>query len=99
MAKRVTLTSTKTDPNTPWYFQTVDAENNPAWQQREQFFNDHPGITYTPTVTPTSLTVVIEIEDEAVYDEFIQITENIAPGVLAYCDANGISYNVVTEDI
>ena len=99
MGKRVTLTSTKTAINTPWYWQTEDAANNPAWQQREQFMHDHPEITYLPSATGTTLTVVIEIADESVYEEFIAITENIAPGVLAYCNANGITYNVVTEDI
>jgi hypothetical protein len=99
MAKRITLTSSKTNPFTPWYWQTTDAANNEAWQQREQFMVEHPEITYTPFATDTTMVVEIEIADETVYQEFVAITENIAPGVLAYCDANGITYSVVTEDV
>ncbi len=99
MAKRITLTSTKTNPYTPWYWQTTDAANNQAWQQREQFMVDHPEITNMAYATDTTMVVEIQIPDDSVYEEFVTITENIAPGVMAYCDANGITYSVVTEDV
>lgn len=99
MGKKITVTSTRTDPNTKWYWQSDDAANNPAWQQREQFLEQHPNIFFHPTMTENTLTVVIEIHDEEVYNQFIASSESVTPGVLAYCDANGISYNAVTEDI
>jgi len=99
MGKKVTYTATRQDADTPWYYQTPLAANNTAWNNRLQFIIDNADINSSATSTDTSLTSIVTFVNDADYDNFAILTQDTMNDVIAYCNANGITYNVVVEDI
>ena len=99
MGKKVIYTSTRADSNTPWYYETSLAENNQAWNDRIQFMIDNPEITSSVSSTDTTLTSVVTFVNESDYNNFAVLTQGTMNDVIAYCDDNGITYDVVVEDI
>ncbi len=99
MGKKVTFTSTRANPETPWYYETEDALTNQGWNDRLQFMIDNPEIESAVTSTDTTLTSIVTFVNDNDYNNFSVLTQNIMEGVKAYCDQNNITYNVVIEDI
>lgn len=99
MGKKVTYTSTRPDANTPWYYETPLATNNTAWNNRLQFMIDNPEINSSVSSTATTLTSVVTFTNDSDYNNFAVLTQETMGDVIAYCEDNGITYDVVVEDI
>ena len=99
MAKRITYVATRADPATNWYHQTAESSSNSSWNQRLYYMAENHAISTNVTETATTLTSVVTIQDNSVYDDFISLTQEVQPQVAAYCVSNNITYNVVVEDI
>lgn len=98
MAKRITYTITRDDPNTPWYHETE--EKGDSWQTRINFMYNHSDVITTYfTETDTTFTSVVEISDDTVYEEFVSLTSDVVPKISQYVDENPITYTITTEDI
>jgi hypothetical protein len=59
----------------------------------------NPTITPVIDVTDTTLTSVITFTDDAVYEEFANLTQVIIPEVMEYCTQHNITYDITVEDI
>lgn len=99
MGKKVTYTSTRASTSTPWYYQTESAMTNQSWNDRIQFMIDNPEIESSVTSTDTALTSIVTFANDNDYNNFVVLTQGVMNDVIAYCNANGITYEVVIEDI
>lgn len=99
MGKKITYVATRADPTTEWYHQTPAASADFDWVKRMHFMKLENGITTEVTTTSTTLTSIVTIQDNSVYDDFISLTQEVQPQVAEYCTTNNITYNVVVEDI
>ncbi len=99
MGKKVTFTSTRANPETPWYYETAAASNNQSWNNRLQFMLDNNDIDSSVTSTDTTLTSVVTFTNENDYNDFSSLTQTVMNDVIAYCNQNNITYNVVIEDV
>lgn len=99
MGKRITYVATRANPATNWYHQTAESTTNASWNQRLFFMVQNQEVSTEVTETETTLTSVVTFTDDSKFAEFTELTEEIQSDLIAYCNANGITYSVVTEDI
>jgi hypothetical protein len=97
--KRVTITYTREDLNTPWYWQ-ISGGLSPLF---EEYINQNSDkieqVSYV-SAQGYKFIVVLTIADEQSFDDFsAMIAADIAPDYVAYCQENNITIESVTEDI
>lgn len=101
MAKKVTITYTREDLDTPWFWQVLTetgssstdknfiTENSDKIEQNGYFAAQ--GYKNIVTLTFT---------DQQIYEEWAALVQtNVAPGYNQYCENNNITIEFVTEDI
>jgi hypothetical protein len=101
MAKKVTITYTREDLDTPWFWQVLSesgsssgdknfiTENSDKIEQNGYFAAQG----YKNIVTLT-------FADDQIYDEWAALVQtNVAPGYTQYCNENNITIEHVIEDI
>ena len=95
--KRVTITYTRPNEETPWYWQVAPTALNPM----NAFLDANVGQldTYAYEYENENI-VTFTFENEQIYGEFRTLIEtNVASDYLQYCQDNNITIGVVTEDV
>jgi len=101
MAKKVTITYTREDLDTPWYWQvlsasgTSSADNNFIAQNSDKIKQNAivAAQGYKNIVTLT-------FTDQQIHDEWTALVQaNVAPGYVQYCENNNITIEIASEDI
>jgi hypothetical protein len=95
--KRVTITYTRQNEETPWYWQIapeeLDSTNNFLSVNNDKVEN------YT-IVTGNKHIVSFNFNNQQIFDEFVTLIEtDVKTGYKQYCDDNNITIDVVTEDV
>ena len=101
MVKKVTITYTREDLDTPWFWQVLNesgssstdknfiTENSDKIEQNGYFAAQG----YKNIVTLT-------FADDQIYDEWTALVQaNVAPGYVQYCENNNITIEIASEDI
>jgi hypothetical protein len=100
MAKRVTITYTRQDLDTPWVWQTPSrlVENT-----MDQYILDNQDkIQQFGSIEGQGLKNIITVTftDDEIYQEWAAAVQtNVASATTQYCEENNITIDVVTEDI
>jgi|694.fasta_scaffold02208_13 hypothetical protein len=95
--KRVTITYTRPNEETPWYWQVAPTALNPM----NAFLDANVGQLDTYAYDYENQNIVtFTFENEQIYQEFRTLIEtNVASDYLQYCQDNNITIGVVTEDV
>ncbi len=99
MGKRITYVATRADPSTNWYHQTAESTSNASWNKRLHFMKQDNQVTTEVTETETTLTSIVTIPSDELYEEFTTLTSEIQSALIEYCTANNITYEITIEDI
>ena len=99
MGKRLTITTTRQDPSTPWFMENaLPASVEQAVTSELAFLTEHlDTITFDQTSTDTTLTVTFDFSDNAIFDQYATlIANNLETPYKDYCAANNMT---ITKDI
>jgi hypothetical protein len=96
--KRVTITYTRQNEVTPWYWQTAPAS---AFSAMDTFLNENADRMEESGYTIGNQNfVILTFNDEEIYEEFqTLIVNDMKNDYVQYCQDNNITIDVVTEDI
>ena len=96
--KRVTITYTRQNEETPWYWQIAPSS---AFSSMDTFLNENADRMEESGHTIGNQNVVIlTFNDAQIYEEFqTLIVNDMKNDYLQYCQDNNITINVVTEDV
>ena len=101
MAKKVTITYTREDLDTPWFWQVLSASGTSSGDNNFIAQNSDT-ITQNGIVAAQGYKniIVLTFTDDQIYDEWKALVQtNVAPGYVQYCENNNITIEFVTEDI
>lgn len=101
MAKKVTITYTREDLDTPWYWQVLTEAGSPSTDKN--FITENSDKIeqngYFAAQGYKNI-VVTTFSDDQTYQEFAAIVgSDVAPGYKEYCENNNITIEHVVEDI
>lgn len=98
--KKVTITYTRQNLDTPWYWQiSSDSVLNPMYTFIEENHSDIETYAYVVPAGNKNI-VTFTFSNEQVYQDFRTVLEgNIATGYVQYCQDNNITIETVVEDI
>ncbi len=98
--KKVTITYTRENLETPWYWQVSSASAlNPMYTFIEEHFSNIETYAYVVPAGDKNI-VTFTFNDEQVYLDFRTMLENnIATDYVQYCQQNNINIDTVIEDI
>jgi len=100
MAKKVTITYTREDLDTPWYWQLPSGFGTPAFNDYLTQNSDKISHLGYLAAQGYKNIVVTTFSDDQTYQEFAAIVgSDIAPGYKEYCETNNITIEHVVEDI
>lgn len=95
--KRVTITYTRADSNTPWFWQVNNSTLSPM---RDFIAENLDKISQSAVISGNENIVVLEFSDNSIYEQFAQfIDTNIKSDYVSYCEDNNITIETVTEEI
>jgi hypothetical protein len=96
--KRVTITYTRQNEETPWYWQITP---NSVFSSMDAFLDENATRMEESAYTiGNQCIVVFTFNDEEIYQEFqTLIINDIKSDYKQYCDDNNITIDAVTEDI
>jgi hypothetical protein len=98
--KRVTITYTRENLNTPWYWETPTASGAFSFEEYQQQNRDKiEQFAYTTAQGYKFITILTFTDDQSYDDCKAMIATDIAPEYLEYCENNNITIENVTEDI
>jgi hypothetical protein len=95
--KRVTITYTRQNEETPWYWQAVPSTLEPV----DSFLGSNSSQMETYSYVHENQNVVtFTFNAEQIYQEFLaMIDADVKTDYKQYCDDNNITIDVVTEDV
>ena len=99
MGKRVTITTTRQDPSTPWFMETSHggAVNQAVTDEQAYLIANYENVSFNIETTSTTHTLTLEFALDSVYDGYAAlISDNLASPYMDYCAANNMT---VTKDI
>jgi hypothetical protein len=96
--KRVTITYTRQNDETPWYWQVAPST---AFSPMDAFLNDNADrMEETGHTIGNQNTVILTFNDEEIYEQFkTLIVDDMKNDYVQYCQDNNITIGVVTEDV
>ena len=98
--KRVTITYTREDLDTPWYWQVPNGLGTTTYNDYLTQNSDKIEQDGYFAAQGYKNIVVLTISDDQTYQDFAaMIGSDIAPGYKEYCENNNITIESVTEDI
>lgn len=100
MSKRVTITYTRQDLDTLWFWQALSESR--STEERDLITENSDRIQRDATITGQGLKNIITFtfSDDEIYQEWATMVQtNVASTATQYCDDNNITIDVVTEDI
>ena len=100
MAKKVTITYTRQDLNTPWFWQALSESRSTA--DIDFLTENSDKIQQVGSIEGQGLKNVIAIafSDDEIYQEWATVVQtNVASAATQYCEDNNITIDVVTEEI
>lgn len=98
--KRVTITYTRQDLSTPWYWQIPSGLSDTSYQSYLTQNRDKIEQFGYPAAQGYKNIVVLTFADDEILEEFrTMMSSNIAPGYTQYCEDNNITIESVEEDI
>ena len=100
MSKRVTITYTRQDLDTPWFWQALSESRSTA--DRDFLSQNSNKIQQYGSIEGQGLKNIITItfSDDEIYQEWTTVVQtDVASAASQYCEENNITIDVVTEDI
>jgi hypothetical protein len=101
MAKKVTITYTREDLDTPWFWQVLNNSGSPS-TDRNFITENSDKIEQNGYFAAQGYKNIITFTftDQQIYEEWAALVQaNVAPGYIEYCENNNITIEFVTEDI
>jgi hypothetical protein len=101
MAKKVTITYTREDLDTPWYWQVLSASGTPS-ADNNFIAQNSDTINQNAIIAAQGYKniVVLTFTDDQIYDEWTALIQtNVVPGYTQYCNENNITFEHAIEDI
>lgn len=98
--KRVTITYTRQDLSTPWYWQIPSGLSATTYDDYLTQNRDKIEQFGYPAEQGYKCIVILTFADQQSYDDFrTMISSNIAPGYTQYCEDNNITIERLEEDV
>jgi hypothetical protein len=100
MSKKVTITYTRENLNTPWFWQALSESRSTA--DRDFIVEHSDRIQQAAHVAGQGLKNIITFtfSDDEIHQEWVTMVQsNVSSTVTEYCESNNITIDVVTEDI
>jgi hypothetical protein len=100
MVKRLTITYTRDDLNTLWYWQVPSRLEENTMNQYIQENQDKIEQSGYFAAQGYKNIITLTFADEQTYQEWVaRVETNVVPGYIQYCQENNITYESVLEDI
>jgi hypothetical protein len=100
MAKKVTITYTREDLDTPWYWQVLNESGSSAHTNFITENSDKIEQNAYVAAQGYKNIVTLTFTDQQIHDEWAaDVKTNLAPEYTQYCENNNITTEIVTEDI
>ena len=101
MAKKVTITYTREDLDTPWFWQVLNESGLPS--PHTNFITENSDkITQNGIVAAQGYKniIVLTFTDQQIHDEWAALVQtNVASEYTQYCENNNITIEIASEDI
>lgn len=101
MAKKVTITYTRQDLDTPWFWQVL-TESGSSSEDKSFIVQNSDTIQQVGSFAEQGYKniVTLTFTDEQIYEEWTSLVQtNVVPGYVQYCEDNNITIEHLIEDI